>query len=477
MEKYSRLALNEGEILLRTASIYPTLLLVVLEQVQNALDANAKHIGIVLNRKTRHIAIRDDGDGVSRSKFEGALLSVGSSRKTSDKLGRFGIGLISPLGKCQRSTFTSLSKADQTAGYLEWTFITDDIRSQSKEVRIPCRPRPDLQFRSSKGQGAEKRGGVTMLSWRTEVDIYKYSTDKVISRIESVDVLIESIFERYAAAMRRNEVELSVKFVEEDGTEHIREKIKASTYSGKLLGEISFIEEDVGRVRFNLYLARKTQKGYAGKVVVGEIGNDYRFGFSTFVRTTEGLLPDEVADALVSGIFEGEILGEKIRLNSSRKSFEANSALVGFCTAIESWYREHGKRHLEKIEGESEDERYQELGARSLATIEEMLRDNPAFAKLREAINGFMVGNIGKGHTPPDEQIVVGRQEKPSIKASASDGKSSVGAGGKKGRDTPRILNRRASSLYGHRTQGKASYAGEARQYWSPILSRGNGDE
>lgn len=414
---HSRLDFHMGEAFCRVASDYPTILDVILEQVQNAIDANAKTISVVLNRKTRHIAIRDDGDGVTEAIFEEALQRVCLSKKEQGKLGRFGIGLISPLDKCHTFTFISGPRA-VVNGYREWTFVTEDIRRQAKDVMIPQRSRPDIFFISKKGQAGPK--GMTTVMWRTEVNILRYSADKIISRITSIDALAEAILERFGAVMRKNKVVLNLKFGNEDGTAEIREGVRAKLFTGRSLGEVVMNDSDAGKVIFRLFLAPKTTKGQNGKVIVGEADNDYRFGFNLLARSADSLLPDDVASGMLSGVFEGEILGEKVKLHSTRKSFEKDDTLVGFCTAIETWFQKHGAKHLEEVKEARRDQRYQELGLQSLREIEAMLK-NPNFADIRSVLGGFKLGNIGSGHAPRQKENVAGVQDEPAVSTHGID--------------------------------------------------------
>jgi len=418
-----------GEAFCRVASDYPTVLDVILEQVQNAIDANAKNISVVLNRKTRHIAIRDDGDGVSREKFEEALQQVCLSQKELNKLGRFGIGLISPLDKCHSSTFISCARGIED-GYMEWTFVTEDIRRQQQSVFVPRRPRPDLVF-SRKGLNVKR--GMTSIAWRTEVNIVRYSSDRIISRVTSIDALVDAILERFGAAMRRNKTVLSIRFTNEDGTLEERDGIRAKLFTGRSLGETVITDRDAGNVVFRMYLAPKTTKGQNGKVIVGELDNDYRFSFGLFARSADSLLSDEVSAALRSGMFEGEIVGEKVKLHSTRKTFEKDDAFVGFCTALEAWFHKHGADHLKDVKEARRDQRYQELGTQSLREIEAMLRD-PAFNDIRLVLQDFKLGTVGIGHTKPVRGSVTGQQTESSI--STHEGftpKGEEGGGGSSG--------------------------------------------
>ena len=82
----SKLDLHAGSAILRAANVYPTLLEVILEMVQNSSDKGALKIWITLNQKSRSLAVKDNGDGVDQSEFDEALLQVGKTIKKSDKL-------------------------------------------------------------------------------------------------------------------------------------------------------------------------------------------------------------------------------------------------------------------------------------------------------------------------------------------------------------------------------------------------------
>lgn len=413
----SSLGLHMGEALCRIASTYPTILDVILEQVQNAIDANAKSISVVLNRKTRHVAIRDDGDGVSVSSLDSALQKICRTQKQQDKLGRFGIGLISPLDKCHSFTFTSCPKGSKE--YTEWKFVTEEIREQDKNIDLVRKSRPDIFFLADKSKSGPK--GKTSVMWKTEVNIYKYSDDKTISRITSIDSLAESILERFGHAMRRNKVVLNLKFVNENGENEVREGIRAKQFTGRPLAEVTLQNDDAGKVTFRLFMAVKTTKGQLGKVSVGEQSNDYRFPFNLMARAAEGLLSDEARQALLSGFFEGEIFAEKVELHATRKAFKKDDAFVGMCIAIDTWFETYGIQHLEKVKGENRDERYQELGLRSLREIEEMF-NLPAFEVYRSVIASFKLGTVGQGHTPRQNKAVVGKQDEPALSTKGTHG-------------------------------------------------------
>jgi len=383
----STVGVHMGSILLRASSTYPTILEVILEQIQNAIDANATQVWVNINQKSRSISIRDNGDGSSQSHFEKALSLVGQTIKPTNKLGRFGLGLCSPLGKCERHTFTSTTRRDPS-GYLEWTFETPKIVGM-KAVSVPIRNRPDLLFSRKKDKG---------VAWRTEIRIEKYTSDRFVQKM-TMDSLCEGV-QKYAKSMRRKDVVVLVSLSPPNGDKEVRE-IRAEDFQGSPLKVQTIKNPEGGETHFRLFLTKASSKGRKGKVWVGEKRNDFRINFSTFVRTLPEAtqLSDEAIQALSSGIFEGEILNTKVQLHANRRGFELNDTLLGFCLAIEDWFDQFGREHFNETRKVRREERYQNLGIRSMRAIEALAK-SPLGQHILKAIESFKVGTVGTGHFP-----------------------------------------------------------------------------
>ena len=424
----SQVSFHYGKALLKLSQTYVSLFEAVLEAVQNAIDSGANQIGVVINRRERSITIADNGDGVNKANFEEALSSVCDSVKDRGKLGQFGLGLISPLGKCELFTFTSCARRGRE-GYQEWTFDTDTVARQSRTVQVPYRTRA-LAFRPAGSTLGRAPQGTRFVDWRTQVVIHNYVVDREVSRIQSAEALKEAIVEKYGVAMRKNDVAVGVRIINTDGTEETAAG-RAKRFSGKKLPEIVLAEKDAGKTIFRLYLARKGTFGYQGKVVVGEAGNDYRFAFSIFAKGATDFLSTEIIDFFKSGVFEGEILTSNAKLHENRKTFVRNDAYVGFCAAIEEWFLEHGKKHMKEVKEQRQGERIQNLSLKSLQNVESLLMSD-AFKRLRtETIGSFKHGSVGSGHAAPDDNKVVGMQKNPSLSTSATgESRGANGSGG-----------------------------------------------
>lgn len=425
--KTSALGFHEGSMLLHASGRYPTLLEVILEAVQNAIDKNARDVRININQKTHNLTVRDDGDGTTQEEFEKSLESVGQTRKKADALGRFGLGLVSPVGKCEKYTFTSTPRNDPR-GYMEWTFVHDEIREQ-KEVRIPLRTRPDFWF----GTHSSSRN-ITAVNWRTEVKLEKYTKDRFVSKV-TMESLAEGILTKFNEAMKRKKVFVHITITTEDGDRQTQE-VRPRDFEGQRLPEAVVTNKNSGETIFRLYLARKTHKGSAGRVTVGETNNDYRISFAMFARSLphECKLDEDTVMALTSGIFEGEILTSRARFHSGRRGFEANDALVGFAESIDTWFLQYGIEPFVDAKETKQAERYQNLGLRSLKVIEAIVK-SAVGTHLLSVINSFSKGTIGTGHvnqpgkeTPYTAVSTDGGREKGEPAGDSSAGRSEPSA-------------------------------------------------
>ena len=416
----SRIQFHQGEALIRTAGTYGLLFEVVMEAVQNGLDANATTITVIINKRKRTITVQDDGAGVTPAEFEAGLCSVCSSKKGEGKIGRFGIGLISPLGKCAEFTFTSHRKNSRDQ-YIQWTFETESVRQQDTDLTIPNQILKNVMF----GKPEKSTRDVTLVDWSTQVLINGYTKDRHISNITSAEAVANGIVDRYGVIMRKLKAKVTVHIIDEDGKEDVKVAIP-KLYSGKKLPEIT-LDTDGGKAVFRIYLTRKTDKGMKGKVSVGEMDDVFRFSFKEFARAVSSFISREVIDDLTSGVFEGEILTGGAKLHEDRKRFVENEALVGFCVAIEEWHTKHGKKHLSDVREMRTEERYQNLGLRSLQNLEDIFKSSPFARLFGEVLESFKRGTVGSGHLEPDDASVVGIQGDRSLSVRA--GKSGGGNG------------------------------------------------
>jgi hypothetical protein len=218
-----------------------------------------------------------------------------------------------------------------------------------------------------------------------------------------VPFLREGILDKYSLAMKRHKTVVAVFLRERDGRV-TEDRFTADRFTGQRIPIRTVSGNDGNAVTFRLFLANKTAEGRHGKVLIGESSNDFRISFPSFTQHANLLAP-EVNNALSSGLFEGEILSSGIRIDARRNHFQVSDALVEMCVAIEEWYYQVGVNYVDRAREEKEDQRYQQLGRRSMLVIEGLLSD-PQFSHLKDVIKSFGKGTIGDGHAKPDARIV-----------------------------------------------------------------------
>lgn len=414
----SELRLHAGSVILRLAKQYPTLKLVILELVQNGLDVDATEIMVAVDRRQRTLHVWDNGDGVSIDGFNQALGTVGKSIKEQGRgrLGRFGIGMISPLSVCDEYRFISTPRGHDDA-YREWTFKRKVIEESAEAVSIPNR-RAEIYYFDPSGHHENA------VSWRTTVALKGYSIDRVVSELD-IDDLVSQITDKFGEVMRRRKVLVKLSITDERG-ETKKRTVEVTKWTGRPLPEEQVKDGDCGTVTFRIFRAVAKSGKPKGRVVVGESGNPFRLGFDQFAKGVGDLISSRVRAALTDGFFEGEILCSGIKLEVSRTRFMESDALVAFCLQIESWFERVAGPLLEDMARVKQGERLQRIGEKVCDEIEVMLQ-SPEFTDIRSFVESIPTGTVGKGHTEPTGGVV-GPEDVTSIRTSPT----SSGGGGPK---------------------------------------------
>lgn len=447
---------NAGMTLFRLAGYYPTITHVILEAVQNAVDPDvgASQVWIRINEKDRSVTITDNGRGIDTATFLLRLQTVcEEQRKGSDATGRFGIGLISPLGKCERFFFTSCPHpiAD---GYVEWRFECGEIKKSKSAPNVPYRARSDIRF----GEGAK---GVQPVHWRSMMRLEKVVSDPSIATV-GLDDLVKKILTAHGNKMRRYETKVSISIVRVNGKVEERHDIQAPRFRGESLPEFSIPNSQVGNVVFRLFRSPlRTKADLDQGVVVGQIGDDFRMPFAVLARQIENLGVDKKAlEALKSGVFEGEIVFEKLEPHVDRTRFAVGEALDGAAVAVSKWFMRAGSKAFEAAQEMRRDTKNVERAIVSLGVLERLLQEFPESAKAIQT--RVKIGSVGEGHAKVPKTRGVG-----TIAATAVRGQDRGGESGSSGGDSPR--NEKPTERKSHVPLTVAGPGGKERR-----LVRGN---
>lgn len=125
-------------------NLYRNIITVIGEAISNSWDADAHNIWITINRENSHMAIEDDGDGMSSEDFQEKFLKIGYSKRKNGNyrsalnrpfIGRKGIGKLALLSCAQKIHIVSKKAGeDVVGGVIDNSAldkaITEDLNSQ-----------------------------------------------------------------------------------------------------------------------------------------------------------------------------------------------------------------------------------------------------------------------------------------------------------------------------------------------------------
>ncbi len=415
--------LHAGGSLRHLVSKYPTANAVLKELVQNGIDMGAKSIVLLIDLDRGVLHYHDNGQGASPEDFQRATDTIGMTMKAGDKYGRFGIGLVSPLSVCERFTFTS---APMGQVYQEWTFDRKAMFAAPRSFPIPQRMRKDIGHNDMKTPAYRHAMAVW---WRTQVVMEDITADKMKRKLNLEDLAYEIQSEFSAHMLKLGTV---VKLMLNENGTSTEKVVRGKEFEGKALPMWERTFDDVGKVTMRMYL---TPRGYTGKLrmSVGGGGNPSRINMQTFISTDAfRTLGDKVKEALRSGMFQGEIVGEKLEMQANRKSFEIGDATFGLAIALEEWYKEVGAACYTDEKGKRRHERLQMLGHQVLDKLRHMFTEDSPFASV---ITRALYGSVGKHHAELQKTEVPGSEPMTALTQTSGNPKGAGdGEGGEGGR-------------------------------------------
>lgn len=411
----SEIDFHRGEVLYKLSNTYRLLSLTLIEGAQNAIDAGADKVMLCIDLKRRMVLMVDNGEGTTKAKFELALASVGKGVKSADKLGRFGLGLISPLNKCARFHFISAQPGRRKA--TKWTFVQADIRTQHSSL---CIPRTEIDMVPELPKRFKEYATEDFdVQWRTRVEMIGVTRDKVISLVD-LDELEQQIRTKLGPAMRTNKVCVRVVLID-DNDKHLCRDITPTTYSGEPLEVEAYHTDETGHVEFQLFRASKHGGKRTGQISVMASGDNYPITWAEFMKQARGRnVVDLFGDSfkvLGSGYFEGIITCENISLHPERTKFEYDDALEGLYFVIDQWYNECGRAHHQLEEEQSQEARYQETALKVADRLREFLGPQNHDRLWSGLLSAVEFGRLGTGHLDPEVRGRKGEDDTTTIRS------------------------------------------------------------
>lgn len=374
---------HSGNTLGKISLTYPTLLTVILELVQNSLDSKAKEINVIIDYVKRTVKVRDDGNGITVERFAAVIGQICGSMKEKDELGKFGMGLLSPIGKCKSFFITSIPKGLNN-GYNRWYFDCNKLLNSKEALEIP-HSEVSKAIYSKKG-GAIKN--LEVLNYRTEVNLQDFKSDKTITSV-SVTELQRQINSRFSEAMKKLDTEVHI-YLKTTDEKIDRLSFKASHFGGKKMDTVVYGNATTGQAYFEIYVAPKMAAGRRGEISVGIKDDMFRIGMKDFIKSISHYIGADTLTVLNSGTFEGYIISDACTLHPNRKEFMDDDFLVNLVINIEEWVSNHAKPVLISMKDSQREEWLQVVGSVAMSRLETRLRNSSS--RLLDVIKGFKKG-------------------------------------------------------------------------------------
>lgn len=132
-------------------NLYRSFMTVLGEAISNSWDADANNVYITIDRDSKILIVRDDGDGMNENDFQNKFLKIGYSKRKDNKthtmlkrpfIGRKGIGKLALLSCAQKITVLTKAKGESIVGGVIDNSgldkaIKDDVSSTDYNLGLP----------------------------------------------------------------------------------------------------------------------------------------------------------------------------------------------------------------------------------------------------------------------------------------------------------------------------------------------------
>lgn len=393
-----------GGSLERMVEAYKFAPAVASELVQNSIDTEfggASHIQIHVDYDKNKIEYYDNGKGLSPETLAAALNTIGKSVKKSDRYGKFGIGMASPISICSQFKMTT---APSGQSYLSVTFNRLKLFNTAEgKFDFPVALVNTISHNDTKTPHHNRWSDVVW--WRTAIEMEGLTLDKVKRKFDAEEFKAD-IQARYSEKLAKLGTSIKVMVTYEGETKEI--SFKAKLYAGKALPVWERNENGAGKVSVTFYI---TPHGYKGAVNVNFRGGDNPSKVPLkMLHLTPFMvnLDPKVKEAIKSGMFQGEVTVEHLKMKVDRNSFEHDDAQTGLKVALEAWYQEIGSKHYENTKARRAATRYQEIGLKVIEKYGDLLsgKEGSLFA---DVFAKATFGSIGRKHNPvPGKTVLPG---------------------------------------------------------------------
>lgn len=233
------------------------------EAISNSWDADAYNVYITIDRDSKILIVRDDGDGMNENDFQNKFLKIGYSKRKDNKthtllkrpfIGRKGIGKLALLSCAQKITVLTKAKGESIVGGVIDNSgldkaIKDDVSSTDYNLGLP----QDLLVSKYDERLGEKG----------TVIFFEGLKDGIRNRIEYITKLVALYF-RFSLKDPSFNIYINEKLVTIKELDSIKEKTQFVWILNAL--DDPYVSDDVFKKSKEINIANSQIKGFIASV-------------------------------------------------------------------------------------------------------------------------------------------------------------------------------------------------------------------
>lgn len=244
-------------------NLYRSFMTVLGEAISNSWDADANNVYITIDRDSKILIVRDDGDGMDENGFQNKFLKIGYSKRKDNKthtilkrpfIGRKGIGKLALLSCAQKITVLSKAKGMSIVGGVIDNSgldkaIKDDVSSTDYNLGLP---QDSLVSKYDERLGA-----------KGTVIFFEGLKDGIRNRIEYITKLVALYF-RFSLKDPSFNIYINEKLVTIKELDSIKEKTQFVWILNAL--DDPYVSDDVFKKSKEINIANSQIKGFIASV-------------------------------------------------------------------------------------------------------------------------------------------------------------------------------------------------------------------
>lgn len=292
---------------------------VLAELISNSWDADAQNVWLDINEK--HLAVYDDGEGMTRDILSDNYLVIGKKKRTAENvdqrtekgrymMGRKGIGKLAPFGIAQKLSLITISRKSKLCYWLEIDLqgLLSDDKAKNTDSQFNYKPKvvydgvniDDIDPQKDKNGYVEK-----FIKSSSDGGTLVIMNNLSLKKSLPINQLLESIGRRFTVTLLRNDFSVHVngrKVTEKEALPNFLMRIPDEGFHEETInlnGEDRVVRHWVGFVEQAEW--SQDQAG-VGVYAHGKIAQDRPFVF--------GLKGREISTRYMYGVIEADWLDE-----------------------------------------------------------------------------------------------------------------------------------------------------------------------